>query len=310
MYQHLILPLDGSRLAETALPTAVALARKLRARMTLVHVIERNAPSQVHGEPHLVLPGEAQSYLEEIRRRFFESPDDAGAWRIPVEIHVHTEGVENVARAIVEHALEFGSDLVVMCTHGRGGLKQWLFGSIALRVAGERLPVLLVQPQADGGAPRLTTGGPFLVPLDGSEVREAALPVAAALARACGAALRLLMVVPTTGTLSGAAGASQILLPATTKEMLSFVEEDADFYLEKLADRLHAETGVEVGRAVRRGESAHAIAQEMEHARADWLIMGTSARTGMEAFWGGSVAPKVSGAIARPLLLIPQAARD
>ncbi len=299
MFKHIIIPLDGSRLAETVLPTAVQLARALGASVTLVHVIERNPPRQIHGETHLTLPAEAENYLDDVRRRYFPP-------EITVDQHVHTVAIADVAQSIVDHAHEFGSDLVAMCTHGKSGLKQWLFGNLAQKVSAARIPVLLVRPGPGGVAP-LSNGGPLLVPLDGSEVREVALPVAAALAKACSTCLKLLMVVPTPGTLSGAETSSRILLPATTKAMLDLVKEDAVHYIQSLAEQLQSDPAVHVSGHVIEGEVAQVISDAAQSLGVDWIVMGTSARAGMDAFWSGSVAPKVFNRIYRPLLLIPGA---
>src|SRR5664280_859501 len=113
MFKHLLVPLDGSRMAEVSLPAAVSLARTLGAAVTLFHVIERDAPQDIHGERHLTSPEEARGYLDEVAARFF--PAD-----IPVERHVHVGEVNDVARSIAEHVGELCPDLIVMCTHGRG----------------------------------------------------------------------------------------------------------------------------------------------------------------------------------------------
>jgi len=296
MFQRLIIPLDGSRLSEAVLPTATYLAQKLRASVALVHVIERNAPTQVHGDLHLSQPAEAEAYLQKVRRDWFPA-------EIPVEIHVHTTAIADVAKSIVDHALEFESDLVMMCTHGRSGLRKLLFGSIALQVAASKVPVLLVQPEENRAAP-VPSGKPFMVPLDGTEIREQALPIAAALAQACGASLRLLMVVPTLGTLSGPATTSRILLPATTTEMLALASEDARKYVESLMARLSAQ-GITVNAEIRRGDAVELIASEAQIQGVDLIVLGTSALAGLDAFWSGSIAPKVSNRTHLPLLLVP-----
>ncbi|MCX6967625.1 MAG: universal stress protein [Verrucomicrobia bacterium] len=296
MFKRLIIPLDGSRLSEAVLPTAVYLAQKLQAAITLVHVIERNAPKQVHGEPHLSKPDEAELYIAGVRQRLIPSG-------IPVEMHVHTVAIADVAQSIVDHAREFESDLVMMCTHGQSGLRKLFFGSIAQQVVALKVPVLLVRPGESGRAP-IPTGKPFLVPLDGTELREAALPIAAALAKACGAHLKLLMVVPTYQTLSGVETTSRILLPATTQEMLALAYEDAGKYATAWISRLGAE-GIEVSAELRRGDATEIIAKEAQHLDVDLIVMGTAARAGMDAFWSGSVAPKVSDRTHLPLLLIP-----
>ena len=296
MFKRLIIPLDGSRLSEAVLPTAIYLAQKLGAAITLVHVIERNAPTQVHGEPHLSEPAEAEAYIAELRRRIIPIG-------IPVETHVHTVAIANVAQSIVDHAREFESDLVMMCTHGRSGLRQLFFGSIAQQVVAFKVPVLLVHPEENGNL-HVPTGRPFLVPLDGTQIREEALPVAVALAQACGAPLKLLMVVPTFETLSGVETTSRILLPATTQEMLALAYEDAGKYIAGLIIRFGAQEALISGE-VRRGDASKIIVKEARSLGIDLIVMGTAARAGMDAFWSGSVAPKISNRTHLPLLLIP-----
>ena len=109
MFKHLLVSLDGSRLAEAALPAAVSLAGTLGARVTLFHVMERGAPQEIHGERHLTSLDEAGAYLDEVSARFFP----AG---MPLERHVHGSEVNDVARSIAEHVAELRSDLIVMCT--------------------------------------------------------------------------------------------------------------------------------------------------------------------------------------------------
>ena len=206
-----IVPLDGSRLSESCRPTVVHLAQKLHAAVTLVHVIEKNAPIEVHGEPHLSNPEEAEHYLDDVERRFFPPG-------LQVHKHVHKTAIANATQSIAEHAREFKSDLVVMSVHGRGGMRKLIFGSIAQQVVSTKVtPVLLIR-STEGGTAAFLSGRPFLVPLDGTAAREQALPVAASLASACGVDLKLLMVVPTLETLSGVETTSRILLPATTQE--------------------------------------------------------------------------------------------
>jgi len=296
MIKRLIVPLDGSRLSEAVLPTAVLLARKLPATVTLVHVIERNPPKQVHGQPHLSNPEQAEAYLEQVQSRFF--PADT-----QVERHVHPSAISDVARSIVEHAHEFGSDLVLMSTHGRGGLRKLLIGSIAQRVVSLRAPVLLVRPGDKGEAPQ-PSGASILVPLDGTEVCDAAVQMAMNLATACELEMRLLMVVPTLGTLSGVEHPTRILLPVTTHELLTLAQSDAAEYLQQLAARLSAE-GVRVSTAVLRGDPAETIVAEAQRLDAAFIAMGTHGKAGMDAFWSGSVAPKVSDRARLPLLLVP-----
>ena len=71
MFRHFLIPLDGSRMAEAALPVAAFLAEKFSSRVTLMHVVERNAPREVHGQSHLKNAQEAAVYLRELSQRAF-----------------------------------------------------------------------------------------------------------------------------------------------------------------------------------------------------------------------------------------------
>jgi len=297
MFKHLLVPLDGSRLAEAALPAAAALTGALGARVTLIHVIERSAPQRVHGEPHLSDPAEASAYLNEVAARAFPSV-------VRVEQHIHTTEVEDVARSIVEHASELGSDLIVMCTHGRSGLRTWLLGSIAQQVIALGVtPVLLVRP--DGAAARHAFAcRRLLVPLDGNTDHEQGLVVAADLARACGAEVHLLMVVPTLSTLPGEHATAARLLPGATSAWLDMSEEAARAHLQPRVIDWQA-SGLPATAEVCRGDPAGAIARTAHRVQADIIVIGTHGKRGMDAFWSGSVAAQVSGRSRVPMLLVP-----
>jgi nucleotide-binding universal stress UspA family protein len=175
MFNHLLVPLDGSKMAESVLPAVAYLARTLDAKVTLVHVIEHKPPSEVHGEHHLGNPEEAGSYLAGVSRR----PILSG---ISVRHHVHTSAVEDVAKSIYEHIGELGTDLVVMCSHGRSGIRGMVVGNIAQQVIREGItPVLLIQPPEDDSELQFACRR-FLVPLDEHPEHERSLTVAKNLA--------------------------------------------------------------------------------------------------------------------------------
>jgi nucleotide-binding universal stress UspA family protein len=297
MLKHLLVPLDGSRLAEAALPAAAFLSKTLDAWVTLFHVIERGAPQAIHGDRHLSDPAEASAYLDEVAARAFPPG-------VHAEQHVHTTEVEDVARSIKEHANELGPDLIVMCTHGQGGLRTWLLGSIAQQVIALGVaPVLLIQPDGAGATPAFACRR-LLVPLDGHTDHEQGLVVAAALARACAADMHLLMVIPTLGTLSGQHGTAARLLPGATSAWLDMSEEAARAHLRPRVIDLQA-SGLPTTAEVSRGDPAGAIARAAQHVQADLVVMGTHGKSGMDAFWSGSVAAQVSSRSRIPLLLVP-----
>lgn len=296
MFKHLLVPLDGSPLAESTLPIVAALAEMLECQVTLLHVIERTPPAEIHGAPHLADVAQAQAYLDTAARRL-----PAGA---SVERHVHTEREQDVPRSISEHATELGVDLVVLCTHGRGRLRHRLLGGIAQRVAGlGPVPILLAPPT---GTP---PGRPFrcetmLVPLDGQPAHEQGLTPAAGLARTCHASLHLLAVVPTLGTLSGEYAAAGQVLPGATSALLELDEDRAETYVTGVVARL-AGTGLAVTAEVGRGDPTAMILETAQRSLADLIVLGTHGRSGLDAFWSASVAPRIAQKTQVPLLLVP-----
>ncbi|MEW6045801.1 MAG: universal stress protein [Bacillota bacterium] len=292
MFGHLLVPLDGSTLAEAVLPVAEALARCLNASITLLHVLEHNAPARVHGERHLCDPQEAQGYLggvlERLRAKGFSA-----------QCHVHEVPEGDVARSIVQHAEELANDLVLLSTHGRGGMRDLLVGSIAQQVLtnGTR-PVLVVHP---GAVPDPFGLGRLAVPLDGTARHEHSLPVAWALARACGASVHLVTAVPTPAELAVEQGAAGRMLPLTTAARLDIEEQEAQRYLREVA---RTAPGVSVFLHVRRGDPAGELIACFREIRADLAVVATHALKRWDAFWAGSVTPRLLSQWRRPVLLV------
>lgn len=297
MFRHVLVPLDGSRLAEAAVPLAATIAQKLGASLTLIHVIERNAPEQVHGDRHLTTVDEATAYLEDTARRFLPA-------EVHAQTHVHTAEVADVARSIVEHAHEFELDLVALCTHGRTGPREFLFGSIAQQVVAlGTTPVLLVPPHPAPHPPEFL-GASIVVPLDTDPDHSQAIPVAAGLARRCGVGLHLVTVVPTPETLAGREAATARLLPSATRALLELDEVGAAGHLQRQVRALKG-TGLEVTTEIARGDPPAEIVRAAERVNAGMIAMAVHGTMGSQAFWARSVPPKVSSRTSIPVLLIP-----
>ena len=297
MFKHILIPIDGSLLAEAALPAAVFLAEKLQARITLMHVMERNAPDKVHGQPHLKHPQDAERYLKELAKRSFPE-------RIRVDCHVHANEVDDVAGSIVAHADELKHDLVIMCSHGRGAALHLFLGSIAQRViALGSKPVLITHPD-DQGRPPAFSCRHILVPMDDNPEHAKALPVSKDLARACRATLHIVSVIPELATLSGDQAVASKMLPGTTSQLLELTAQDANKYFQGLEEGLRQE-GFEASAHVLRGDPAGVIVEAAVRAQIDLIVVSTHGRTGMDAFWSGSVAHRICSQSRIPLLLLP-----
>jgi nucleotide-binding universal stress UspA family protein len=302
MFRRLLVPLDGSAMSEAAIPVAARFAARTGASLTLVHVIERNAPTAVHRERHLVTAEEAEAYLAEAVRL----PALAG---LTVATHVHTAEVSDVAASIYEHSAELAPDLVVMTTHGRGGARRLIFGAIAQQViALGTTPVLLVRPSAAVAGPAGPAGPAglrtILAPIDGDPDHEKSLPVAAELAAAFSCGLHLLMVVPGLRHLSGSDAAAGMLLPGATRLKLEMDTAGAEEYVQARAREL-AQSGVAATSEVFRGDPARAIVKSTRRLAGGLVVMGTHGRAGTDAFWAGSVAARVVARSRAPVLLVP-----
>ena len=296
MFKHLLVPLDGSHLAEAALPAAKFLAQKLLASVTLIHVIERNAPKEIHSERHLTDSDEARQYLGKIVEETFPKGFE-------VKTHVHTAEVSDVARSIADHTEEFTPDLVILCTHGRGGMRDLLFGSIAQQViAFKKTPVLLIRPTEDQS--KAFTCEKILVPLDGNSEHEQSLTAGVEFAQALKASLHLVMVVPTVGTLTGEQAATARLMPGATHVMLEAAELGAEDYLHQRLEGLK-DLPIPLSAEVARGDPAEVIIETADQVKADLIVLSTHGKAGTEAFWSGSVAPKIAMRSQVPLLLVP-----
>jgi len=298
MFHHLLVPLDGSRLSESILPIAAGLARRAGASLTLVHVVERNARAEKHRDRHLVTREEAEAYLAETARL----PVLDG---LRVRTHVHEAEVRDVARSIFEHTSELAPDLVVMSTHGVGGARRLLFGTIAQQVISQgATPVLLARPESASSAATGRGWTAIVAPIDGDPVHEKALPVAVEMARAFTCRLHLLMVTPRPEQLSGFQRATSILMPAATRVKLEMDSAAAAGYLQTRAAELTA-SGVTASCEASRGDPARAIVRTARRMAADLVVMGTHGRAGTDAFYQGSVAARVTARLGIPLLLVP-----
>lgn len=296
MFKHILVPLDGSALAESAIPPAVHLAKALRASVTIIHIIEEKAPEQVHGERHLTNPDDACAYLDQVAKRDF--PPD-----ILVDQHVHTNEEKDVARSIINHAGEFAPDLIIMCTHGRGGLRDIIVGSIAQQVvAGGRTPVMLIHPKMEPQKTFYCRN--ILVPLDGKPEHEKGLLVAESFAKACQAGLSLISIVPTLGTLTGENAATGRLMPVAMSALLDLNQDSAVEYLRQKVTEMKL-GDVPITTQVWRGDPAPTIIEAAKKTQTDLIVLGTHGKAGSEAFWSGSVAPKLTTITDIPLLFVP-----
>lgn len=209
MIDVILLPLDGSDLAEATLPFAAAMQRAFSSKLILLRVVGDGEDAGDSVEWRL-RQAEARNYLEAV-------VDDLAGQGIEAEAIV-TAG--KACEAILEVIREQNADLVLLTSHGAGGPSQFEVSGTAHKVlSAATTSVLLVR--VAGGVPSTEKAAlkTVLVPMDGSQRSEWALCLAASVARANGAELILLWVLPRPeAVLPGSGGAEiEALLEASRK---------------------------------------------------------------------------------------------
>lgn len=294
MTARILVPLDGSALAEQALLHAMTLARGLPAELVLFRSV--SLPSDVKGilddtaeVPLEQLETEANDYLHKVVGQL----EEAGLCAHAVVRH------RPAAEAIVDYSNQADIQQIVMSTHGYSGISRWRHGSVAERVLqSANVPVLLVRAQRSEDAAPVPACRRILVPLDGSALAEQVLPPVVALAQAFDAEMVLFQVaiVQVSGAFTG-----EWYLPL--QGILETARQDAQAYLDRVAARLKGD-GFKVSTAMRVGAVADSIVDHAQINHIDLIAMCTHGRTGLARWTLGSVADRVLRAGHVPLLLV------
>ncbi|NOR83032.1 MAG: hypothetical protein GQ526_06020 [Ardenticatenales bacterium] len=268
---HLLVPLDGSRFAELALPLAAAICRQCRARLTLVSALPENA-----------------AYLS----RMISSLNGEG---LQAGYVIGDGSVVEATRALVE---ETDADLVVTSTRGGSGIRHWLSDGVAHKLVGViDQPIILVRsnPGENGRAPEINK---LLVNLDGSHFSARVLPYARALAAAFGAEMLLLSVpeVPEADRFGAA--------PDRVEEMRAEAETQLWRYLNDVAALVQDES-ITVRIMVTGSYPVHTIVSTAESEAADLIVLSTRGRGGLNHLIMGSAAQRVVEQTRLPVFLLP-----
>ncbi len=297
MFKNIFIPFDGSELAESILPAAYFMAEKFNANLHFFHVLEKDPPKTVHGQPHLQTVNQAKKYLSEIAQYYSNEG-------VTVKFHVHSHPYNGVAECIAHHAISFGSDLIIMCSHGRSRLKKLLFGSIAQKVIHQsKLPVITLFPQKNKKTPDFTCNR-IQIPLDMDPNHQQGLHVAQEIARRCDSVILLLQVIPTLSSIPGKWRISGKLLPTTSSKMLDIQANEAVKFLNEQSKKLSSE-GFKIEIAVLRGNPQELISKAAVRYQVGLIILSTHSKFGMEAIWSGSVGAQLSGDHFVPIMFVP-----
>lgn len=301
MDRSILIPLDGSQFAEHALPAAFALARRSGARLHVVRVHEPPMLPIASGESMVALDAEwlaaiqaeEEDYLRVVANRCMQETG------LPVRTDF-PQGPS--ANAIVGAARDSGDALIVMTTHGRGGLSRAWLGSVADAVVRRSgVPVLLIRPDvATVDAAAALELQHILIPVDGSSLSEGIIDIAIELGKLTGATYTLLKVMPAFPVPMLPLGVSVGIDSRAINEM----RDTARQYLEDLERRVRQRHGVEVETMlVEHQVPAVAILEHAEARGVDLIALATHGRGGWTRMALGSVADKVMRGAKVPVLL-------
>jgi nucleotide-binding universal stress UspA family protein len=291
VFSNVIVPLDGSRDAASAIPVARSLATLGGGRISLVRVVHRPAGlfashvNQVHN---------ASAYLDEVVR------DELARVEQPVSTSVRSG---DVVEAILSEVDDTGSSVIVMATRGHSGVVRAMLGSVASELLSKSpVPVVVVR----AGAQPMEHVRQILVPVDGSAESERAMSAAADLAAVAGANMTLLQVVPP-GPIptwaSETAVAVELGQYADPGQVDRAALADARQYVNTLAGRLETKR-VSVEALAMLGDVPKTITETAEGIRADLIVMRTRGHTGATRAVLGSVADEVVRSAGVPVMLL------
>ena len=303
MYKSILVPLDGSAFSEYALPVAVPLARACGARIHLVHVRtdlswlaltdERHDPERIYLRGVL-----ARVRAADVEAREAVLEDELG------DVMPAGRPFRIVAELLNDYIQRHNINLIVMTTHGRGGLKRGWLGSVAdSLIRDTHVPVLTVRPPSKHAPPDERAERPILgitCPLDGSTLAEAALEPAVQLAHATDAHLNLVRVVEP--FVEPANPYVHWVLPSNSALMHS-QRAEATKYLAAVAGRVRARVRSITHRVVT-GSAASAIVRTARRNGSNMIVMATHGAGGATRLFMGSVADRVIRSSDIPVLTI------
>jgi nucleotide-binding universal stress UspA family protein len=277
MYDEILLALDGSDCAASAADDALALAAEYDATLHARCVVEAFGLSTV--EERKARKREATERLD----AFAERAADAG---VDCEVGQRSGFADKELLAAID---DVGADLVVMGTHGRTGVQEFLLGSIAAQLVRHSPVPVFTTPASEGWSPETV-----LVPTDGSEHAEAAATHAIEVAARFGAAAHVVSVVD-----SGEFG-----YEVQSTDIADMLTEEANDAVDRVVERA-VDRDVPTTSEVVQGRPSRRILDVAEQRGADLVVLGTHGRSGVRRLLLGSVAEAVVRGATTPVLTVP-----
>lgn len=303
-FNHILVPTDFSASADAALDYAVSMASQLQASLHLLHVVsDPGAGLYGLGDAEVKLDQLKRQAESRARERLQKLVQDSSGVGIRTRVVQRTH--QGVGDAVQEYAGAHEVDLVVMGTHGRGGLGQLVLGSVANSlIRRSNFPVMTVREREDGSSSSSEVNYEnLLAPIDFSDYSQVALRLAKTVASRYEAMQHLLFVaekrVFPTFSDTGIPGVGVV-------EMDPDIVANAESALEALNDEVGG-GDVESEYHVEEGDVAENIVDFAESNAVDMIVMATRGLTGIDRFVIGSNTERVVRTAPCPVLTVPSA---
>jgi nucleotide-binding universal stress UspA family protein len=297
MYRRILVPLDGSKVAEQVLPYARYLAGKLKIPVDLLGVVDlvgmassMRAPNAQKLDTFIAEDvRRKEAYLEKMGKTFTG---------VAVSQIVRKGKPEDI---VIEQAASDGDTLIAMASHGRSGIDRWLLGSVAEKVLrGTTNPLLLVRATKAGKGEGENTIKRVIVPLDGSPLAENVLPHVTALSKEMAFETVLLRAYNLRQVIS----ADEDYIP-DWDALEAEAREEAISYLDGKVRDLKSQGLIRVSSRASEKEAAQEILDAATEPNS-LIAMSTHGRSGIKRWVLGSVTEKVMRHSNCPVLVIPQ----
>lgn len=293
----ILVPLDGSILAATALPYARSLVGE-SGNITLLRVVETPSPGPSVLEPELVPENIASEWMLKDAEQYLETVAGELRQTLPADVTVETRVDDgDPAGAILRAATHHHTDFIVMTSHARGAFGRAAYGSVADRVARTAaIPVVITRPADDNAAEQGPTIRRIILPLDRSPVSREAVPVAKALALHLGCSIHLVHVIDNFSSYMADPG---VPVP---QPLLDQWYAEAHHELEAAETDLRTD-GIIATSAVYQGSTVTNICEIATPG--DLIVMTSHGRSGISRWLIGSVAEKLVRTAPVPVCLVP-----
>ena len=295
MFNHILVPLDGSELSEAALAYVTPLAVSMNSKVVLLHV---------DGDPYIDMFGEVTTAPS------FRSQASMSNYLNAISENLQSEGVEceirresgAAAAVILGYVEEEKPDLIVLSTHGRSGVRRMIVGSVTTAILPRaRMPVLVVHPR-EGEATIETSFENLVIPLDMSERSEDVLPLAGELAGALNLDTTLITCIPSAAQVFSGSVYDMHSYP---DDLMQQAEEAAGEYIQSAADTFAREHALKAQWDSLEGSPASKIVEYAQAQPHSLIMMCTQGHTGLGRLVLGSVTDAVIRTGNTPVLVIP-----